>query len=229
MATAGVQRESAKSSGSGKLTKIVLIVLVPSIAAIGMVGAALQLVGVPVWQTTQQLVFHHSSSVTGNASTKSTEASKLTKLQQQVAALRSQNQSLKSQLAKSSQHATDLQTKLTLAQNQLSSTASADAAAKKEGQILAQMDPSAAAGVLAKLDTAQAALVLSGLSSDVSAAILADMSPKQAGQLLAAAAKDASSSSAATSSSANATAASTSGATASGTTNATGTSGTSGG
>jgi flagellar motility protein MotE (MotC chaperone) len=183
MVTGGSTREQASAKARPsllrRLTKTLLLVIVPVIAAAVIVGVSLQVIGVPVLQTTLGYVEgqlgHRTPSASDNA----------------IAQMQSDNQNLRLQVtsltAKSNQQAAEiaqLQSQLSQTQNLVQAKKGALATAQSEAQIVTQMDPAAAAQVVGKLPDSEAGLVVASLSPSAASAVLAAMDPSAAAKLL---------------------------------------------
>lgn len=166
-----------------RLLWVVLVVLVPLLVTIGMVGAALQFVGVPVWQDTVKLISHkvHSQPVVNSTPN---SAAQVVSLKTQLATLNTKNQSLATQLQTDEAKVSQLQQQNKKLETQLTASTKIRTQALQQASILKGMDPSAAALVLAKLTTKDAATVVAVMSPSDSGPILAQMSPSEAGKLL---------------------------------------------
>jgi flagellar motility protein MotE (MotC chaperone) len=164
----------------------ILVVVVPILAAALMIGVALQIVGVPVWQTTKvYLGLAHA-----------TDASEASQLQSQLALEQAKDKALTAQLTQLNQQLTseqqkneNLQGQVQQLQDMLSAKQDSLAHAKKEAAVLAGMDPSAGANLLAKMSIQEAAQVVAQMSTDVSGQILAELDAAKAAQILSMAAQ----------------------------------------
>ncbi|GGI94752.1 hypothetical protein GCM10010885_00340 [Alicyclobacillus cellulosilyticus] len=156
------------------------VVLVPLLASALMVGVALQVVGVPVWQTIQSWL--HPVAKTqpedvwrakwrADEVRVQTLTAQLHQAQQQLAALQQERAKLL---------ATNRKLQQALAQRQASL-----ATAKQEARVLQQMDPGAAAQVLDKMSLAAAARAVAQMPPDAAAQVLAALPPAKAQQVLA--------------------------------------------
>jgi flagellar motility protein MotE (MotC chaperone) len=164
-----------------KLVWLLLVVIVPVLAAVVMIGIALQIVGVPVWQTTVQYLSgpraEQSANAVGEQSQLAAERAKEQSLSDQNAKLSQQLNDLKHQNDKLQQQVQQLQALLTRQQDET-------AQAKREAAVLVGMDPHAAATVLAKLSVQHAAQVVAQMSTTDSGQILAEMDPGKAAKIL---------------------------------------------
>lgn len=163
------------------VAKVLLLVIVPLMAAALLIGGSLQIIGVPVWQTTRSYIY--GQGVQGST-TASVEQSALSQLRAENATLQKQVTSLNSALSAEKTQAEGLKSRLHADNVQLSARRSALVTAKQEASIVTQMDPAAAAQVLVKLPEATAGLVLAVLSPGVSSQVLAQMNPTTAAKLL---------------------------------------------
>lgn len=163
-----------------KIVKTILLVLVPVIAAAVIIGVSLQLIGIPVWQTTLGYI-HGQSKQPGPASA---QAAAMNQMKVENDDLTKQVTSLTSELGKQKAAAKTLQAELTKAQTELQTKRDAIVQAKEEAQIVTQMDPAAAAQVVAKLPESEAGLVIASLSPSAASQVLAAMDPAAAAKLL---------------------------------------------
>ena len=163
------------------LAKVLLLVIVPLIAAALLIGGSLQIIGIPVWQTT--LSYIRGQGVQASTTT-SAEQSAMSQVKTENANLQKQVASLTSALNAEKSQVQGLRSQLHADNAQLSAKRSALVTAKQEASIVTQMDPAAAAQVLVKLPEAEAGLVLAVLSPGVSSQVLAQMNPTTAAKLL---------------------------------------------
>ena len=163
------------------LAKVLLLVMVPLVAAALLIGGSLQIIGVPVWQTTVSYI--HRQGVQAST-TASAEQSAQSQLKAENANLQKQVASLNNALNAEKTQEEGLKSQLNADNAQLSAKRSALVTAKQEASIVTQMDPAAAAQVLVKLPEAEAGLVLAVLSPGVSSQVLAQMNPTTAAKLL---------------------------------------------
>lgn len=183
---ASARGERSQPQWLHKIAWVLLVIFVPIIAAVVMIGVALQIVGVPVWQTTETYL----------GWTKTTELSPMTDIESQLKVEQAKEQTLAGQNSKLSQDLADskkandqLQAQVKELQDTLNAQADSQAEAKKKASVLVGMDPTAAAGVLNKLSVQDAAEIVAEMSSTDSAAILALIAPDKAGQILSMAAQ----------------------------------------
>lgn len=188
-ATAGRRREPAGKSARQRVLWVLLVVFVPLLSAAIMIAVALQIVGVPVWQSTA--VFLHLKTPP-KALVAPTDPTKSALAVQKLAneSLTHQLQAVRQQLARQTSVATGLQTQVQKLQTQLATRMDAVAQAKQEAAVLVAMDPTQAALVLAKLPTAEAGQVVAAMKASDSGAILGNLDPATAGKLLSLAAAD---------------------------------------
>ncbi|GMA49036.1 hypothetical protein GCM10025857_03930 [Alicyclobacillus contaminans] len=169
-----------------KLVWALLVVVVPIIAAVIMIGVALQIVGVPVWQTTRAYFGGGSHTASAPATT----------LQTQYDSVQAQNRALRTQLSQLQQQVTTLQQQNQALSAQVQQWRGAAAAkqdalqtAKKEAAILQGMDPTAGAALLAKMSVQEAAAAVAQMSADASGQLLAQLDAAKAAQILSQAAQ----------------------------------------
>lgn len=173
-----------------KLLWALLVIVVPIIAAAGMIGVALQVLGVPVWQTTLQYVGLGPKTALTQTPL-DTAQNRLTVANDKVVSLTTQEQKLEAQLADANAQAKSLQAQVAELQGQLQgrNNADAEAQAKTEASVLAGMDPNQAAGVLGKMSIDEAASVVANMAATDSANVLAAMDARAAAQILSLAAQ----------------------------------------
>ncbi len=166
----------------------ILIAIIPVVVAVALIGVALQIVGVPVWQTTKSVL---------GINPQSTQVSSVLQVTKQDLATvtakerldSSQNAALQQQIRLDQQQIASLLTKSNQMGVSQQSQSSLKLAAKNEAQVLSQMDPDQAAGILAKMQIQQAAAAVASMSPADSGAILSQMAPTTAGSILSLAAK----------------------------------------
>ncbi|QSO53782.1 hypothetical protein JZ785_08170 [Alicyclobacillus curvatus] len=163
------------------VARVVLLVIVPLIAALLVIGGSLQIIGVPVWQTTLGYIRGHSLQAGSPAAA---QQSAVNELKTENASLKQQVSAFEKTLNAKKAQVQSLQTELNAANLQVSAKRSALLSAKQEATIVTQMDPAAAAKVVAKLPQQEAGLVLAVLSPGVSSQVLAQMDPATAAKLL---------------------------------------------
>lgn len=164
-----------------------MVVVIPALATVAMIGGALQLAGVPVWQTLRGWVTHADAGATTEtplAQTQQTLANTQQKLQEALKTI----DNLQQQLTAERQTEANLRQQLTQMQAQVQAQASARDRAAKEAQWLAGMDPGQAAGLLQSLPASEAAQVVALMPSDVSAQVLAALPAGKAAPIMTAAA-----------------------------------------
>jgi flagellar motility protein MotE (MotC chaperone) len=171
-----------------KLLWALLVIVVPIIAAAAMIGVALQVLGVPVWQTTMQYVGLAPKTALTQTPL-DTAQNRLTDANTKVASLTDQQQKLQAQLADAQAQAKSLQDQVAQLQGQVQGHSDADAQAKTEASVLAGMDPNQAAGVLSKMSIDEASTVVANMSATDSANILAAMDAGTAARILSLAAQ----------------------------------------
>lgn len=184
---AASERKQGKS-GLVRLAWIVLVGIIPLLFALVVVACALQLVGVPVWQTTVQLTgakasHHESTAIAKTTQQLATAKEKIAKLQQQNQTLTAKTQADTRQLAA-----------LTAAENtlrqQLQAQTNSYQQGQREGKVLAQMDSQTAASVLQSMGVSKASWIVATMTPDVSGSILQSAPTTFASAVLQQAAKD---------------------------------------
>lgn len=166
-----------------KVMWVLLVVLVPLLAAVVMIGIALQVLGVPVWRTTLQ-VAGLAPQTTASQSPLSSVQGRLVDASTKVATLTDQTQKLQGQLTDAQAQEKSLQDQVAMLQAQLTGHADTDTQAKTEANVLVGMDPSQAAAVLGKMSVDAAASVVAKMSAADSAQVLGAMQPDTAAQIL---------------------------------------------
>lgn len=163
----------------------ILLAVVGVLAAAGIIGGALEYVGVPVIKTVTDWVMPAPKKQETAATANSQNA-----LSSQLAVQVAENHSLENQLGLDTQKLQALKAKVKALQAAQKVQVTDYAAAETEANILAQMDPQKAASVLENMKFAAAARTIAVMQASDSGQILADVPPQLASKLLTAAALD---------------------------------------
>ncbi|MCL6600556.1 MAG: hypothetical protein K6T81_17750 [Alicyclobacillus macrosporangiidus] len=164
-----------------------MVVVIPALATVAMIGGALQLAGVPVWQTLRGWATHSDAKAVTETPLAQTQQA-LANAQQKLEEAAKTIDNLQQQLTAERQAEANLRQQLTQAQAKVQAQATARDRAAKEAQWLSGMDPGQAAGLLQSLPASEAAQVVALMPSDVSAQVLAALPAGKAAPIMTAAA-----------------------------------------
>lgn len=178
-----------KRSGLQRLAWILLVGIVPILVLLIVVAVALQVIGVPVWQTTLQFAGVKPKTTTVS-SPLSVSSQKLKLAEQQVAQLKSQLGSLQQKMQAQTAQVSNLQQTNQTLLGEVHVQVSLEQNGQAEAKILAQMDPQAAASVLQKMSLTDAGWAVESMSPSVSAPILQVLPPTLASHLISQSATD---------------------------------------
>lgn len=167
---------------------VVLVGVVPILATTVLVGAALQIIGFPVWQTTLNVIGAEKGT------SPVSEALQTTKQDLATATAKerldsSQIDDLRQQVRSDQQQIAALMTQINQLQSKQNTLQTAQNQAKQEAKVLVQMDPAEAANLLTQMQADEAAATVAAMAPSDSGAILGQMSPGAASKILAMAAK----------------------------------------
>lgn len=169
-----------------KVAFVLMVVVIPIVALLLMGAIALQVVGVPVWNTAMKWLnppnATHQVTATAQAKTSQSQA-------KQIKALEAQVKSLKAQLVAAQQQYRTLAVKQAQLQQEVLKASSTLNQAKPEAAVLNKMNPQSAAAVLGKMTTVQAAAVIAAMTPSEAGPILNNMKPTNASKLLIASAQ----------------------------------------
>jgi flagellar motility protein MotE (MotC chaperone) len=172
---------------------VFLVIVVPVIAAVGMIAVALSIVGIPVWS----MVMHTFGAKTGTDVSKPKTPSAVSIAEHQLRQEQTKNAQLSQQLQQvqakvQSENTTILSLKDEIKQlhSQLSNAVAQATKYKREASYLTSMDAGQAAQVLAKLSLKEAAAVVGQMSSSDASGILGAMDPALASKIVSLAAAE---------------------------------------
>ncbi len=163
----------------------ILLAVVGLLAAAGIIGGALEYVGVPVIKTVTDWVMPLPKKHEANGTASSQNA-----LSSQMAVQVAENHSLENQLSLDTQKLQALKAEVKKLEAEQGVQVTDHAAAETEANILVQMDPQKAAAVLENMKFTAAARTIAVMQASDSGQILADVPPQLASKLIAAAALD---------------------------------------